>query len=61
MGRKSISFKQIIKMSTFQPDFVQEAYVRNLSKENVESEELLLKRNLYYFSVDYDAIDKSDI
>ena len=51
-GKKSLSLKQIIKMSTFQISFVLEAYLIN-----VETEEVSLKGNAF----DYDAIGKSDI
>ena len=38
--------------------FVQETYLINLT---VETENVSLRKNLYDFSVDYNAIDKSDI
>ena len=55
-GKGSISSKQIIKLSTFQISFVLEAYLIT-----VKAEEVSLKGNVYDFSLDYDAIDKSDI
>ena len=51
-GKKSLSLKQIIKMSTFQISFVLAAYLIN-----VVTEEVSLKGNAF----DYDAIGKSDI
>ena len=53
MAKKSISLKQIIKISTFRLNFVWEAYVK--------LEEVFLKENLFEFSVDYNTDDKSDI
>ena len=53
--KKSISLKQIIKMSTFQVNFVYEASLINLTSQNklekvdVESEEASLTGNLYDF------------
>ena len=57
MEKKSVSLKQIIKMQIFQLNFVLEEYPINL----LESRKVYLKLNGYDFSVDYDAIDKSDI
>ena len=51
--KKSISIKQVIKMSTFHRIYNKFDYV--------ESEEVSLKENVSDFSVDYDVIDKSDI
>ena len=54
--KKSISLKQIIKMSTFHPYFVWEACLKKF-----DAEEVSLKGNMYDFSVDYNVINKSDI
>ena len=43
-------------MSTFQLNFVQQTYLKNL-----ESEDALFKENVYDLSVRYNAIDKSEI
>ena len=51
--KKSISIKQVIKVSTFHRIYNKFDYV--------ESEEVSLKENVSDFSVDYDVIDKSDI
>ena len=56
MKKKSVKLKQMIKMSTFQINFALKAYLIN-----VEAEEVSLKRSVYDFSLDYDAIDKFDI
>ena len=53
MAKKSISLKQIIKISTFRLNFFWEAYVK--------LEEVFLKENVFEFSVDYNTADKSDI
>ena len=53
--KKSVRLKQIIKMSTFQINFVWESYLINVEAE------VSLEGNVYHFSVDNDAIRKSDI
>ena len=52
--KRSISLKQIIKMSTFQ------FYLGSISNTFDVSEEVSFK-NVYDFWVDYNAIDKSNI
>ena len=59
MENKSLSLKLIMKTSTFQLNFVHEAYLINFNY--VESKELSFKGNFHDFSVDYGAINKSDI
>ena len=44
-------------MLTFHLNFVQETYLHDYP----DSEEVSLKGNVYNFSVDYDAINKSDV
>ena len=43
-------------MSTFQLDFIQQTYLKNL-----ESEDVLFTENVYDLSARYNAIDKSEI
>ena len=45
-------------MLTFQLDFVYETYLMNLMLLNLETH---LKKNVHDFSIDCNAIDKSDI
>ena len=47
-----------MEMLTFHLDFVLEAYLMNLS---VNWEEVSFRGNVYDFSVDYGAVDKSNI
>ena len=54
-----MSFKPIMEMTTFQLNFVQEAYLMDLLLLRFEN--YLMIKYLYDFSVEYNAVDKSDI
>ena len=56
---KVSSLKPKMEMSTFQLSFVLEAYLINLTM--LKQKKYHLKESLFDFSVDYDAIDKSDM
>ena len=59
MEKKSISLKQITKMSIFATQFCLGTISENFVA--TESREVSFKGNVYDFSVDYSAIDKSVI
>ena len=59
MQKKSLSLKPIMEMSTSQRNF----FLRSISNkfDATKSREISLKGNVFDFSVNYNAIDKSDI
>ena len=59
LKEKNLSLKQIMKMSMLSKKFC----LRSISSifDYIEAEEVSLKGNMCDFSVDYDAINKSDI
>ena len=59
MENKSKTLKLLVKILTFYLSLVKEAYLINFNY--VDSKEVSLKTNVYDFSVDYNAIDKSNI
>ena len=54
-----MNLKLVIKMKNFPSQFCLESTSNKF--EYVDSNEVFLNRNVYDFSVDYDAIDKSGI
>ena len=62
MKEKSINLKLVIKTIIFHLNSGScDKYALSNKFDHVDSEEVSLKRNLRDFSVDYDAIDKSNI
>ena len=60
MEKKSLNLKLIIKMSTFQLNFVLEEYLMDLVLLNLEKY-LSIEMCMITITVDYNSIDKSDI
>ena len=56
-GKKYVRLKQVVEVSIFQINFSKKAYLINLAM----SRQKKYMKYVHDFSVDYDAIDKSDI